>query len=105
MMPTHKTSPASLPLPKEAFAVGDWEYEGLPYLLFLNTALETFEYKDHFGWHLCVIIDFEDVIENGMPSVEELELVNAFGDTLDAHIKAEDNALLVAKATWNATRQ
>jgi hypothetical protein len=44
-----------------------------------------------------------------MPSKKERELLDEFGDTLDADIKGPDkqkpNALFLARITWNKTRE
>ena len=55
------------------------------------------------------MIDFEDLIDNGMPSKSEREIVDPFGDRLDLLIKGDDlekpNALFLARITWNKTRK
>lgn len=92
-------------LPEEKFSVGDWKSEGLPCVAVLNSALKDFEPKEIFSWHLSIIIDLDDLIENGMPSQEEREIVDPFCDKLDEEIKAGGNALFLVRETWNATRR
>ena len=43
-----------------------------------------FEPKIVFAWHLSLMLQFADLIDNGMPSKKEREIVDPFGDTLDA---------------------
>ena len=40
-----------------------------------------------------------------MPSIEEREIVDPFGDKLEEDIKAGGNALFLIRETWNATRR
>ena len=92
-------------LPEEEYAILEWEEENLPCVAVLNSALKDFEPKAVFSWHLSVIIDFDDLIENGMPSQEERDIVDPFCDTLDEEIKAGGNALFLVRETWNKTRR
>lgn len=92
-------------IPEEEYALIEWKEEGLPVVALLNIALKDFEPKEVFSWHLSLIIDFEDLIDNGMPSVEEREIVDPFCDQLDEEIKAGGNALFLIRDTWNKTRR
>ncbi|WP_207389234.1 DUF695 domain-containing protein [Marinobacter halodurans] len=83
----------------------EWKEDGLPCIGMLNSALKDFQHKNIFGWHLSVIIDFEELIENGMPSEEERDIVDPFCDQLDEEIKAGGNALFLVRETWNKTRR
>ena len=71
----------------------------------LNSGLRDFEHRSIFGWHLSVIIDFDELVDNGMPSEEEREIVDPFCDQLEADIKAGGNALFLVRETWNGTRR
>lgn len=92
-------------LPEEEYGILEWKKEGLPCVAVLNSALKDFEQKEIFSWHLSVIIDFEDLIENGMPSQAERDIVDPFCDKLDEEIKAGGNALFLVRETWNKTRR
>lgn len=91
-------------LPEESYALLKWKEKDLPCIAMLNTALKHFSHKDIFAWHLTVTIEFEELIDNGMPSVEEREIVDPFGDKLESEIKAGGNALFLIRETWNGTR-
>jgi hypothetical protein len=75
----------------------------------VNSGFREFEPKLVFSWHLSVMIQFVDLIDNGMPSTAEREIVDPFGDALDAVFKGDDarkpNALFLARITWNKTRE
>ncbi len=92
-------------LPEEEYGILEWKKQGLPCVAVLNSALKDFESKKIFSWHLSVIIDFDGLIENGMPSQEERDIVDPFCDKLDEEIKAGGNALFLIRETWNKTRR
>lgn len=92
-------------LPAERYCILEWQAEGLPCVAVLNTALKDFEPKKIFSWHLSLIIDFEDLLENGMPSQHERDIVDPFCDKLDEEIKAGGNAVFLVRETWNKTRR
>ncbi|WP_444925617.1 DUF695 domain-containing protein [Microbulbifer sp. TRSA002] len=92
-------------IPEEEFGLLEWTQDELPCIAMLNSALKEFEPKKIFSWHLSLIIDFEDLIEKGMPSQQERDIVDPFCDKLDEEIKAGGNALFLVRETWNGTRR
>lgn len=96
-------------IPEEKYSVIEFIQEDLPGVGVINAALKDFEPKEVFAWHLSILIDLENLIENGMPSVDEREIVDPFGDQLDTLIKGlnleKPNALFLARITWNKTRE
>lgn len=92
-------------IPDEILAVVEWEREGLPAIGVVNQALVGFEPKVVFAWHLSVIVDCVDLAERGMPTSEEVAVLDRIGDEFDENIKADGNALFLARVTWNGTRQ
>lgn len=92
-------------IPEEYYQLMNWEYDGLPCVAVLNLALIKFEPKIVFSWNLSVIIDFENLIDNGMPSLDEQQIVDSFCDKLNEEIKAGGNALFLIRETWNGTRR
>jgi hypothetical protein len=96
-------------IPEEIHSVLNFKQDNLPGVAVINTALRNFEQKEVFCWHLSIMIDLEDLIDNGMPSHQEREIVDAFGDNLDEIIKGRDsekpNALFLGRITWNKTRE
>ena len=75
-------------IPEENYILLKYKSENLPGICRLNDALRDFQPKEVFSWHLSVIIDFEDMIENGMPSQIERDIVDPFCDELDEIIKS-----------------
>ena len=91
-------------IPEEEYSVMEWEESELPCVAMINSALKDFEPKIVFSWHLVVEIDLHELIDNGMPSQEEREIVDPFCDQLDKEIKFGGNALFLARETWNGLR-
>ncbi len=81
----------------------------MPGIAVVNEALRAFEPKVVFAWHLSIMLQFEDLVLNGMPSRSERELVDSWGELVDTVVKGEDpekpNAIFLARITWNATRE
>src|SRR4051812_22891484 len=94
--------------PQEKFYPINFPQNGMPGVALVNRGLKKLEPKIVFQWHLSVMVQFSALIENGMPSQAERDVVDPFGDMLDERIKGEEkkpNALLLARITWNATRE
>ncbi|MBX2868387.1 MAG: DUF695 domain-containing protein [Acidiferrobacterales bacterium] len=91
-------------LPEEKFGVLKWNENGLPCVAVLNTGLKNFEHKGVFSWHLTLTIQFKDLIDNGMPSQQERDVVDPFCDKLDIDSQAGGNALFLIRETWNESR-
>ena len=96
-------------IPEEHYSIIEFIQEDLPGVGVVNSALKTFEPKEVFGWHLSVMIDLEDLIDSGMPSQKEREVIDPFEDELDALLKGANlekpNAMFLARITWNKTRE
>ena len=95
-------------IPEEAFDLLDFKKNDLPGVAVINSSLKTFEAKEVFAWHCSIIIDLENLAENGMPSQEEMVIIDKFGDYLDLMIKTlseRPNALFLARITWNGTKE
>ena len=92
-------------LPEEDFILLEYKYENLPCICLLNKPLGSFEPRDIFVWHLSLIIDFDETIENGMPSKKERVVVDAFCERLNSIIKSNGNAIFLLRETWNDTRR
>lgn len=92
-------------IPDEVFAALEWQDEGLPAICAVNQSLANFEPKIVFAWHLSIIVEFAELVENGMPTPGEHDLVGRIGNHFDKNLKTDGNALFLARTTWNGTRQ
>ena len=96
-------------IPDEKPRIIEFIQDNYPGIAYVNRSLIDFEPKEVFSWHLSIMIDIQETVENGMPSKNEQELLDKFGETLDNNIKGQDkekpNALFLARITWNKTRE
>lgn len=96
-------------VPKQHFYVVTFDQDDMPAVAVINGGLVGFEPKVVFGWHLSLMLDFEDLIENGMPSVAERAIVDPWEDVLTEAVHGSEpdkpNALFLARITWNETRE
>lgn len=96
-------------IPEDRFRIVEFRQGDMPGIGVVNEALAAFEPKVVFAWHLSIMLQFDDLVLNGMPSQSERELVDSWGELVDVAVKGEDperpNALFLARITWNATRE
>jgi hypothetical protein len=96
-------------IPDAKYRIIEFVQEDFPGVGFINFSFQDFEPKAVFAWHLSIMINLEDMIENGMPSKEERKVIDEFESRLDLLLKGPDvdkpNALFLARITWNETRE
>lgn len=96
-------------IPEEEYQIIEFKQENLPGIGVVNLSLIEFEPKEVFSWHCSIMIDFENLIENGMPTNKDVLNAEKFEDFLSENIKGADkekpNALFLARITWNETRE
>ena len=83
----------------------EFRQQDLPGFATVNAALKEFEPKDVFSWHLSVLISCVHLVENQLPSPDEQKLLYEFEDKLHPLIKANSNALFLARVTHDALRE
>jgi hypothetical protein len=96
-------------IPVEYFHILNFKQNELPGIAVVNISLAEFEPKEVFSWHCSIMLNCNELIENGMPSKAEVKILDEFGDFLDDKIKGPDkekpNGLFLARITWNETRE
>jgi hypothetical protein len=92
-------------IPDEVYAILEWQRDGRPAVCVVNQSLANFEPKVVFSWHLSIVLDCLELAERGMPTSEEVAILDRIGDEFDKHLKADGNALFLARITWAGTRQ
>ena len=96
-------------IPKEEYQIIEFKQDDFTGIGVINLSLVEFEPKEVFSWHCSIMIDFENFIENGMPTNEDVLKAEKFEDFLDENIKGENkekpNALFLGRITWNETRE
>lgn len=99
----------SVLIPEEEYQIIEFNQENLPAVGVVNLSLIEFEPKEVFSWHCSIIINFENFIENGMPTNNDVLIAEKFENFLSNNIKGADkekpNALFLARITWNETRE
>ena len=95
-------------IPKDVWHMVHFKQNDLPGIAMVNASLKQAGLHPIFRWHLSLVIEFADLIENGMPSRAERDIVEPFCDELEAIIcgdKKKPDALFLARITWDATRE
>jgi hypothetical protein len=96
-------------IPDEHYQILNFKQDNLPGVAVVNKSLADFEPKEVFSWHCSIMLNCENLIDNGMPSKEEVKILDEFEDFLDDKIKGPNkdkpNALFLARITWNETRE
>ncbi|SRR6266436_3873716 len=98
-------SMTNIRIPEDAYRVREFCQRDLPGFATINTALNGFEPKLVFSWHLSLLIKCVDLIDNRLPSPDEQNTLYKFEDKLDQLIKANDNALFLARVTHDGRRE
>jgi hypothetical protein len=98
-------SMTNIRIPEEAYSVRKFCQGDLPGFATINTALKGFEPKLAFSWHLSLLIKCIDLIDSRLPSADEQNTLYKFEDKLDQLIKANGNALFLARVTHDARRE
>ena len=75
-----------------------------PAVVVINSALLTFKGREDFPWHLRVNIDCKQIGANGMPTSEEIVALQQLEDSIEAPLKADQNAIFLARITARSER-
>jgi Family of unknown function (DUF695) len=96
-------------IPEENYQILNFNQEELPAIAVVNSNLIDFEPKEVFSWQCSIMLNFENLIENGMPEQNDVLKADNFEDFLDEKIKGvnkeKPNGLFLARITWNKTRE
>lgn len=92
-------------MPDESYEIVRFTQNDLPGHAAVNAALVDFERKELFSWHLSILIEADDLRENGFPTPEEQEILVEFEDKLEPELKKHGNALVFASVTHNGNRE
>jgi hypothetical protein len=105
------TEQRSIQIPAEHFTLFDGKRDGKVEIIVVNDALLAFPHIDLFPWHLSITLEARDLVDNGMPSPEESELLFAIGDEIERTVAegrtghGAQNAIFLARSTWDGWRE
>ena len=98
-------------MPEPHFTLFDVQRDGMPEVIVVNDALLAFPHHELFPWHLRVRIEAIEIIENGMPSPAESQILFEIGDAIETAVlngrtqQGAKNSLFLARSTWNELRE
>lgn len=101
----------TIKVPEPHFTLFSATRSGLPEVIVVNDALLSFEHKEIFPWYLCVTLEAKHLIENGMPSPTESALLFQIAGVIERVVLSGpteyggENALFLARSTWNELRE
>ena len=95
----------TLTLPNERFELMELSGDGKPAICLVNAALVEFKSKEVFSWQCSLVVKLKHLDERNMPTQAERQVVDQFFQQIDAGIKKNNNALFLARVTWNKTQQ
>jgi len=104
-------SEVQISVPEPHYTLFNTSRDGLPEVIVVNDALLAFPHAEAFPWHLRITIEARDLIDDGMPSQPESELLFDLGDEIEDVVlngrteHGGQNALFLARSTWNAVRE
>lgn len=75
-----------------------------PAVVVIDSALRTFEDRGAFPWHLKLNIDCKFLGENGMPTTDEIKILEQLETEVSTALQNESNALFLARITCRGTR-
>jgi hypothetical protein len=94
---------ASSTFPAARFEISAGERDGLPAVGILNVALAEYSDCQQYPWLVEIEILAKELAERGMPTMEEVDQLNAVEERLQEHL-AERKAHFIARQTWNGRR-
>src|SRR5689334_10560648 len=75
----------------------------------INISLKEFEPKIVFAWHFSIMIDCKEVDPDGLPTENELKVLDSFQTYLSEITLGTDpakpNAIFLARIDWKSTRE
>lgn len=101
----------NIDLPEPHYTLFNSKRDGLPEAIVVNKALLAFRHTKTFPWYLCITLEVNELVENGMPSLEESELLFTIGDVIESTVlkgrtdQGAENAMFLARSTWNEVRE
>lgn len=91
-------------MPKPYYTLINTSIGDDPAVVVVNSALQNFDQRQGFPWHLRISIDCVSLGSNGMPTSEEADTLNQLEDSIAASLQADENAIFLARITARGER-
>lgn len=91
-------------LPEARYTLFETGTAELPELVFVNASLRGFRHREIFPWHLRATIEAAALADRGMPAPEEYDVLHQVAESIGRAVEG-DNALPLARSTWNGVRE
>lgn len=76
-----------------------------PAVVVVNTALCNLKHREAFPWHLRLTIECKSLADNGMPTTEEVAVLECFEDEVTTALQHDENAFFLARVTCRGERE
>jgi Family of unknown function (DUF695) len=91
-------------LPKPRYALVNTSIGSDPAVVVVNAACQHFEGCHLFSWHLRVVIDCKFVGSNGMPTDQEINILNRVESIISNSLDDGKNTIFLARSTFRGVR-
>lgn len=76
-----------------------------PAIVVVNTTLRAFPDRASFAWHLFILVTCELLGDNGMPTSQEVAVLERLEDEISSGLLTSDNAVFASRVTCRGTRE
>ena len=91
-------------IPPPFYSLINTSIGGDPAVVVVNSALRGFEHRYRFPWHLRITIECKLVTDNGMPTSEEVAILESIEDGVTEALQRNSNATFLARVTCRGER-
>jgi Family of unknown function (DUF695) len=90
---------------EDKWTILEAEWEGLPAVVAVDASLDDARRSKIRPWHLSIIMRCQDCGPKKLPSAAEVAVLDTEERDFEQRLCADGNARLLARVTWNGTRQ
>jgi len=90
---------------EDKWTVMSGEWDGLPAVIAVDASLDEARRAKIRPWHLSIMVDCKDVGPKKLPTAEEVAVLESEEQDFEKRLCGDGNARLLARVTWNGTRQ
>ncbi len=101
-------SQVTIRLPSERFTTLEFRQDDLPGISLINAGLLDFSNHNVFPWHCSLLVEFQEIEAEGMPTADEHRCVEEWEQQLALALMGDiqrPNLLRLGNVTWNNSRE